>query len=471
MANRLRLPSAAGTTNDFFRSYPGALLPDGTTDYTDNVDHNGSLGIKIGGAPTATFDHDGTETIRQTVLTNRATSTTLSAATTVDVSSSLVITQTTASITTTIPNPTTTTSGRMLRVGNNGTVPFNLAFTSPATGLPASIAVGPGTFLNCIWNGTAWQSSVAISANNDFWRTVAGAALPDGLNDPIDAIQHDGTVGLATGGTANEGVGIKTNGPVLGTLTVSAPTIWTPINILNQAANFGISTANVDTASLVVLFQSTAGITYTLALPTNLSAGRMLSVTHRGTVPITCTATNRGAGALPIVHQPNSTLNFVYNGVVWAADAASASSSGKISYGTAVPVAAGIQGETYYRTNGGTSAGAIFEEYRWDAINNLWVTPTREGVVAVAAGRAITAADYGRTLLVSANVTLTTPLIATISPTNYFTCRVRQSNVGVGARIAVTAGQTLVNPFGSTTGGIAGGARTLEITGTTVYWT
>lgn len=80
MANRLRLPSAAGTTNDFFRSYPGALLPDGTTDYTDNVDHNGSLGIKIGGAPTATFDHDGTETIRQTVLTNRATSTTLSAA-------------------------------------------------------------------------------------------------------------------------------------------------------------------------------------------------------------------------------------------------------------------------------------------------------------------------------------------------------------------------------------------------------
>lgn len=77
------------------------------------------------------------------------------AATTVDLYSSIQINQTTASIVATIPAPTVSQTWQVLRIGNVGTAPISVWTT----------LISVGWFADFQWSGTAWL----YSDENDLW--------------------------------------------------------------------------------------------------------------------------------------------------------------------------------------------------------------------------------------------------------------------------------------------------------------
>lgn len=81
-------------SEDFFRSNVGATLPDGTTDITENISHNGSVGIGIADPTTnaAMLDVNGAQVLRTIALADFAAIGNIgTAATTVDIASTITI--------------------------------------------------------------------------------------------------------------------------------------------------------------------------------------------------------------------------------------------------------------------------------------------------------------------------------------------------------------------------------------------
>lgn len=196
------------SNNDNWRSGTGATLPDGTNDPTENITHNGPVGVGIADPSTlaAAFDVNGAEVLRQTTLANFAANAVIgTAAATVDPFSTIAIPQTTAGITLTIPNPTNAQAGRRLIVENTGTTPVTVGGLLILNGQGAGFA----------WSGTAWIPYANGSAQ-DFWRQISNGGLPDGTTDTTDAIRRLGHVGI--GGAA---------------VTDAMPTITTPVPVSN----------------------------------------------------------------------------------------------------------------------------------------------------------------------------------------------------------------------------------------------
>lgn len=116
------------------------------------------------------------------------------------------------------------------------------------------------------------------AANNDFWRSGTGATLPDGTNDPTDAIARPGSVGVGQIDPTLNAAGLDVMGALL----------LRPFTIGNRAVDGVVGTANdtVDIYSTLVFNQTTANISLTVPTPTNTTAGRLLQITNNGTATI-----------------------------------------------------------------------------------------------------------------------------------------------------------------------------------------
>ena len=138
---------------DFWRSGVGATLPDGTTDTTDVITHDGNVGIGLPSAATVTarLDVNGAQVLRPVALGNFAANAVIgTAAATVDIASMIAIAQATQNITLTLPNPTNAQAGRLLFIYNTGLAAFSLGTTAGAQ------KVWPGANITLTWNGAGW---------------------------------------------------------------------------------------------------------------------------------------------------------------------------------------------------------------------------------------------------------------------------------------------------------------------------
>lgn len=155
----LNIPSAAN--NDFFRSGATAsTFPDGATDLTDSIVHNGQIGIGAVTAFTsattpgatgvsAALDVSGAEILREITFNNFVANGAIGTAPlTVDIASVITINQTTAGRTLTIPNPTNTPFGRIVKIVNRGTASLTIG-TQP---------IAAGTGVEFVWStGNVWR--------------------------------------------------------------------------------------------------------------------------------------------------------------------------------------------------------------------------------------------------------------------------------------------------------------------------
>lgn len=148
------LGASGGTSDDFWRSGAAAsTMPDGATDLTESIVHNGRVGIGSSTAFTdatavaAALDVAGAEVLRTIALGNFAANAAIGlAAATVDIASTISINQTAGNVALTLPNPTNAQSGRVLNISNVGTAQAKVA----------GQYITPKTAQSYVWTGSAW---------------------------------------------------------------------------------------------------------------------------------------------------------------------------------------------------------------------------------------------------------------------------------------------------------------------------
>jgi hypothetical protein len=151
-------------------------------------------------------------------------------------------------------------------------------------------------------------------------------------------------------------------------------------------------------------------------------------------------------------------------------------STARVTYSTGAPAGDANEGDIHAITSDGTASGVVFAHFVYDADQATWVKLSLPEVVTVAASRALLPTDYGKTLLVPADVTISIPPLASISPTGapYFLCRVRFTGAtnAVPATIALAAGNTATTsflaPYGATLV-LTGEERIIEMSDATVW--
>ena len=290
------IAAGGGSAEDFFRSGTAAALvkPDGVTDFTDQISHNGNMGLGIADPSLvrARLDVSGAEILRPVTLANFPANAAIgTAAATVDVASELIIPQTTAGISLTLPAPTQTQAGRLLFVKNTGSQSVTVG----------GVSIPSGRYLGYIWSGTAWVPQSAGSSE-DFFRsgTVAALLTPDGVTDFTDQISHNGNMGL----------GLADPSLVRARLDVSGAGILRPVTLANFAANAAIGTAaaTVDVASELIIPQTTPNIVLSLPSPTQTQAGRILSAVNTGTAQVKVAS---------VYINPSQGASWIWDGGAW----------------------------------------------------------------------------------------------------------------------------------------------------------
>ena len=288
------------TNFSFFGSgVAGVTPPDGTNDLTEGITRQGSVGINVtnANALAAAFDVNGAEVLRALTTTNFAANGSLgTAATTVDLFSTVLIPQTTAGIAVTLPSPTNTTAGRRLVVGNTGTASITVGGT----------AIPSGQSIEYVWSGTAWLPlAVPTPTNFDFFRSGATAStLPDGVTDTTDGIVHNGNIGIGVTTAFTDATTLAA------ALDISGAVVERVVNIVAPAGGgaLGTAVATVDGSS-VVSFSATNNQAYTIPAPTNTTAGRVLKAF------LTSATTGATLNGIPIVQ--NQFTDWVWSGTAW----------------------------------------------------------------------------------------------------------------------------------------------------------
>lgn len=141
------------------------------------------------------------------------------------------------------------------------------------------------------------NSSVTPVVTTDFWRSGIGATtLPDGVNDTVENISRNGSIGLNTDAVStldvNGSFGVSINSNALASVTV------TPLQ------------------STVVL---TSPVLQTVTLPSASSSSRRIItlVNSTSAVKAFTPAANRISGSVNGVVQANSTIVLQSNGTAW----------------------------------------------------------------------------------------------------------------------------------------------------------
>lgn len=179
---------------DFWRSGTGTTLPNGSTDETENIVHNGNVGFGITNPTTvaARFDINGAGILRPVTVTNRTANGAIgTAVATVDIASSILLQQTTANIASTIPNPTLAQAGRILTIVNIGNTQAQVN----------GVFLTPSKAISFIWTGTAWvfigndSGSVTLNASRaavatDHLKTLLSGAAAVTLTINTNTFQY-----------------------------------------------------------------------------------------------------------------------------------------------------------------------------------------------------------------------------------------------------------------------------------------
>lgn len=256
------------------------------------LNENGNLGINTT-TPTAKLHVKGTFTTESsTAAANQVANFTISTAQ-VDVASVIVFNQTTAGISiTSIGSPTSTTTGRFLRIHNIGTASFSYL----------GDAINPNTFLDLHWNGGTWAKE---TSNSSSLPSVNGGLLfGNGTTQVQDATNlfYDDTNNRLGIGTSTPLSTFDVNGSFAGgnirTITGSITCQPTDRYIVCLNGAVGI-TVNLPTASTCPRRSYTisrgkgstgtfsiSGVSmqnYTGALVPNLSLGALGTATQKGT--------------------------------------------------------------------------------------------------------------------------------------------------------------------------------------------
>lgn len=173
-------------------------------------------------------------------VTNKATGGTIgTAATTVDVASTINVTQTTAAQTLTAPDLTVTTAGKVISVNNVG----SQSFTFTATGLSTTIPAGHGIYMQ--WTG-------------------AGYSLLDGGGGSSTTPASVASTGAITSSSASAGVGYATGSGGTVTQITSRTTGVTLSKINGEIVLF--SAAGSATPFTFVVTNTTVGVHDTITV-------------------------------------------------------------------------------------------------------------------------------------------------------------------------------------------------------------
>lgn len=341
---------------DFWRTAPGGALPDGTNDVTDNIRRDGNVGLGVD--PVSRFDVNGALVLRSITLANFAANSSIgTAATTVDINSTIVIPQTTPNIYVTLPAPTNTAAGRQLSVYNSGTTPIrcngsfiengtgatfvflgawrrmgdvDTVYSSNTYGFPnVSPAYTPNSGLNTVVDGVSTMPADTVSYSMADGNYVTPISLPSAVGRRGGLTIHRGSTSNFTVVATNTNMGapflMASGGHQLHFVAVDGLWRWSPVpvypasnyfvgqtavTIANIAASGSVGTApaTVDAAGTLVLSQTTASVALTLPNPVGSVAGKVLNVTHNGSV-LTSIA---GRAILP-----GETVTFVWDGNTW----------------------------------------------------------------------------------------------------------------------------------------------------------
>jgi hypothetical protein len=245
-------PSGGGANNDFFRSANGTVLPDGTTDFTEGISHNGGLSIGLATDPAvANALQIGKSFIRDLAVNANfgASGATGSPNTT----SGLIVTQTTPGVAITIVNGSA--AGQIFTIASSAA--STVSFTAYGQ------TISPGNFIEIVWSGTSWMVTPTPTAP-DFWRSGAAASLPDGVTDTTDIIFHQGLVNIGSANNATGKVGAAASAAKLNIETSvageAALALYQAVNAINASTILQLWNTNVFAAQLELTNASNTGI-------------------------------------------------------------------------------------------------------------------------------------------------------------------------------------------------------------------
>ena len=203
------------------------------------------------------------------------------AATSVNNSSAVIVGFSTIGQTASLPNPTTTTAGRIVYItAANGSNDFSLSVNGGGTG--NTIAMRQNTSATMIWNGTAW--------------TAAGASSSTTLQSAYDnTLQSAGGAELVVSKTSNtNGLTIRdssvnpVNGTLLSVQTASAASLFSVNgNVTEYASDAGAEVAGGTSTTFPASTWSSVGATTVSRYTT---AGNYIN-TGKGSVSIVTPAT------------------------------------------------------------------------------------------------------------------------------------------------------------------------------------
>lgn len=242
--------TATGGTSNY-----GIIVPSG----------GGSVGIATS-TPFATLTNGGSTAFGTLALGNFATGGAIgTAAATVDIYTAININQTTAGQTVTLPNPTTTTAGRILKIANVGSAAFTVG----------GVAVGAAQSTDFFWNGTAWVAEVGASSPS--LTVPISGLLPAIAANTIDNTNYAQTWNWSTA-TTQTPITITSNGLTSGTaLAVSSTS--TGLLAAGNIATVALTGNNAANAGTVLKVSNTgAANTGTAMMVTNLGAGNSFRV-------------------------------------------------------------------------------------------------------------------------------------------------------------------------------------------------
>jgi hypothetical protein len=153
---------------------------------------------------------------------------------------------------------------------------------------------------------------------------------------------NSGTAGLGLNGTCI---------PPKSTVTfVFNGTNWIPENVHNLLTSFGnlvsgsFATNQVDSALGFVIAQTTAGVTFPLGNPTDVSPGRRITFANSGTVSYTI-------GTFTV--QPSTFIDLIWSGTAWLKDSPTPTLNNYATNSAAVADATLLTGNLYTVTVGG----------------------------------------------------------------------------------------------------------------------
>jgi fibronectin-binding autotransporter adhesin len=431
----------------------------------------GSAGLTLSGGQ---FTNSGSTLLTATALGNFATGGSIgTAATTVDVATTISINQTTAGQTLTMPVPTTSTAGRLLIINNVGTASFVIG----------GVTLNSGASTTFEWTGSAWVTTDATLAGTGLTQsgnTINSAAATSVVNDTniqgsiagnALTLSFAGNLSVARGGTgagtfisngiifgngtgALQATGAGTGGQVLIANAGGTPTFATFSGDVS-VGNTGVTTI----ANAAVTGAKIAGSTIT---NTNLASGNFASITGVGTLgalTVSGITTLSALNSAGIVHTNASGV--LSTGLVALGTETSGAYVQSVAAGTGTTIGGTASNPTVAVNYGATSSTAV----RGDT---SLICPTGTGNLtgggtSITLGSGGTCGALSTNAAVSFGTSVTTPLITNAGSLNLQTTGANDLSLTSGSGQIVLGATTLKS--GNLTHDLNGnGANVLTIT-------